>query len=389
MAPTRILSLQPYYGGSHQQFHDGWTAQSSFQWTTLTLPARHWKWRMRHASIYFAREVRRRVSAGESWDAIVCTDMLNVPEFKGLVGTSIHQLPLIIYFHENQFAYPIRSKRIRDQHFPFTNFVSALAADRVWFNSRFNYDTMHSGLADHARLWPDHRPSEAIASLSTKFEIQPPGIEQPPVDLPQAFEARTHRGKNKEPIRIVWAARWEHDKNPDGLLDSLNRVDRAGVDFELSVLGQSFRDSQPIFDKIHERFSDRIRRWGYESTRQQYWQALAESDVFVSTAKHEFFGLAAAEAIAVGLNPILPNRLAYPELISLAVEDRCQKQRCLFEGSPQDLCGAIEAVAAQRLSGDWQIKPDVAKNIGERLNWKRRGAEMDQSLQQAIDGHRR
>ncbi len=45
-------------------------------------------------------------------------------------------------------------------------------------------------------------------------------------------------------------------------------------------------------------------------------QALLDTDVFVSTATHEFFGLSAAEAIAAGAYPLLPDRLSYPEVLS-------------------------------------------------------------------------
>ena len=35
----RILALEPYYGGSHQAFLDGWTAHSRHAFTVLGLPA--------------------------------------------------------------------------------------------------------------------------------------------------------------------------------------------------------------------------------------------------------------------------------------------------------------------------------------------------------------
>ena len=34
----------------------------------------------------------------------------------------------------------------------------------------------------------------------------------------------------------------------------------------------------------------------------------------VSTARHEFYGLAVREAIAAGCHPLLPRRVVYPEL---------------------------------------------------------------------------
>ena len=53
----RILALEPYYGGSHRAFLDGWVAHSRHEWTVLELPAYKWKWRMRHAAITLADRV--------------------------------------------------------------------------------------------------------------------------------------------------------------------------------------------------------------------------------------------------------------------------------------------------------------------------------------------
>ena len=39
-------------------------------------------------------------------------------------------------------------------------------------------------------------------------------------------------------------------------------------------------------------------RWGYQKARAEYEASLRQSDVIVSTARHEFFGLAVLEAPA-------------------------------------------------------------------------------------------
>ncbi|MBL7115787.1 MAG: DUF3524 domain-containing protein [Kiritimatiellae bacterium] len=53
-----ILALEPYYGGSHKAFLDGWQAHSTHTWHTLSLPDSMWRWRMRHAAVTFAREAK-------------------------------------------------------------------------------------------------------------------------------------------------------------------------------------------------------------------------------------------------------------------------------------------------------------------------------------------
>ena len=98
----RILALEPYYGGSHKAFLDGWSQASRHPWTILSLPAYKWKWRMRHAAVTFADQVRRRLAQGERWDLVFCCDMLNLAEFLGLAPKEVRDLPSVTYFHENQ-----------------------------------------------------------------------------------------------------------------------------------------------------------------------------------------------------------------------------------------------------------------------------------------------
>lgn len=77
----------------------------------------------------------------------------------------------------------------------------------------------------------------------------------------------------------------------------------------------------------------------------QYWSLLAACDVVVSTAKHEFFGVSVIEAVratsvfcacaalttlrataqvSVGLLPVCPHRLSYPELLPHALLYVCR-----------------------------------------------------------------
>ena len=68
-----------------------------------------------------------------------------------------------------------------------------------------------------------------------------------------------------------------------------------GVDFEVIVLGEQFRQSPSVFDEARAWLGDRVRLWGYQPSRGAYESAMCQADVFVSTAEHEFFGLAAVD----------------------------------------------------------------------------------------------
>ena len=198
----RILALEPYYGGSHKAFLDGWSARSTHTWTVLTLPAYKWKWRMRHAAITLADQVAKRVADDEKWDIVFCSDMLNLAEFKGLAPPTVQRLPSIVYFHENQLTYPVRHETERDYHFVMTNITTALAATQVWFNSAYHRDSFLGALPAFLKRMPDHQPLNAVELIRGKSYIQPQGI--------NSFPPRPPRKDG--PIRLLWAARWEHDK---------------------------------------------------------------------------------------------------------------------------------------------------------------------------------
>lgn len=376
--PLRVLALQPFYGGSHAQFHEGWVRHSRHSWTSLTLPDRHWKWRMRHAAIHFSAEIRNLFEAGERWDVVVTSDMLNLVELKGLNVSELGALPTLIYFHENQFVYPNQVEQARDQHFAFTNFISCIAADQVWFNSEFNRSSFRFALEKQLKHWPDFVPRRQAQEIWDKSFVQHPGIDRPDLDLGHWVAERNRRAMDGEPIRIVWAARWEFDKGPDQLLALLTGLVKRDLQFEISVIGQSYRNIPHAFQLIHSRFSKQIRRWGYQETRAEYWNALAESDLIISTASHEFFGLSVAEAIAAGCIPLLPNRLAYPELCQLAFPDNAQPY--LYGESPQELENAIVQLDQLRLSAKFIFSNNASERLIQAIQWRSRVDKMDRQL---------
>ncbi len=334
-----ILALEPYYGGSHRAFLDGWSQAGRHQWTLLSLPAYKWKWRMRHAAVTFAADVAQRLAEGEHWDALFCSDMLNLAEFRGLVGRAICQCPTVVYFHENQLTYPVRVESERDYQFAMTNLTTALAADAAWFNSAFHRDTFLAAMEVFLKRMPDHQPTEAVPQIRQKAEVYPPGIATVP-----------ERGARAPgPLRIVWAARWEHDKNPDGFFAALRLLKACGAAFRISVIGEQFREGPPVFDEARAEFADCIDCWGYQENRAQYVAALQQADVFVSTADHEFFGLSAIEATLAGAYPLLPRRLAYPETFGLA--DNAGVEAFFYDGSPRALADKLAAAARSVAQG--------------------------------------
>ncbi len=166
----RILFLEPFYGGSHQQWIDGYKQFSSHQITVYSLPNRFWKWRMQGAAITFSTLLNQ---SKESFDFIVVSDMLNVSLFKSLLSKEKITIPIVCYFHENQLTYPWSPtdqdvKLNRDQHYAFINYTSALVSDYVLFNSRYHKTSFLQALGGFLKQFPDFKNEETLEIIDKK-----------------------------------------------------------------------------------------------------------------------------------------------------------------------------------------------------------------------------
>lgn len=171
--------------------------------------------------------------------------------------------------------------------------------------------------------------------MAAKSHVLPVGL-----DLAALNRARPAQ-RRPGPPRILWNHRWEHDKAPEIFFAALDALAACGLDFEVVVLGESFGRVPAAFDEARSRLGQRVAHWGYVADKAEYAGWLWHCDVVVSTARHEFFGLAVAEAIACGCLPILPNRLAYPELIPAAGHEQLLYDD--FDGLVERLAAALAA----------------------------------------------
>ena len=298
----KILFLEPFFGGSHKDFALGFQAHSSHDITLVTLPARFWKWRMRGAALYFVNKVKDF----SVYDAVMVTDMMDLTDFKALAGKECP--PILLYFHENQLSYPLAVDEKRDFHLGFTNIVSAFAADRVVFNSRFHMDEFMGSARQLIKLMPDARPGFMMDKIIKKASVIYPGCRFEPGPLILEKRDRTR------PL-IIWNHRWEHDKNPDLFFKALFRLKEMEIPFSLALLGENFETFPEVFNRAKEVLKDEILVSGYVESREDYISWLRKGAVMVSTAIQENFGLSVVEAVRYGCIPLLPKRLAYPEIM--------------------------------------------------------------------------
>ncbi len=326
---------------------------------------------MRHSAITFAEQVKQRLGAGENWDIIFCSDMLNLAEFRGLAPAELAGLPTVIYFHENQLTYPVRFESERDYQFAMTNITSALAADQVWFNSGFHREDFLSAVEKFLVRMPDYQPRGPAEAIGPKSLVQPPGID----------DIERQQARRPGPLRILWVGRWEHDKAPELFFEALKIIKQRGTDFRISVIGPRFRQVPEVFEQGRTYFAGHIDRWGFQQPRSEYEKALAEADVVVSTALHEFFGLSVVEAIAAGAYPLLPQRLAYPELLGLGQNP--QMQEFFYDGSIGRLAERLLELSTMIAEGSLRDRQRKAAAAVERFKWKERLAPLDTCLEEA------
>jgi len=350
----RILALEPYYGGSHRAVLDGLVERVEADWTVLTLPARKWKWRMRGAAITMAARVRELVDSSSlpvseagcsPFDVVFASTFLNLAEFRGLVGPAVAAVPAIVYFHENQLAYPNRHTAEWDYQFPLINITSALSAQECIFNTAWNRDSFIEEIPAFLREFPDHQPRGIAETILAKSSVVPP-----PFD-PRAFDSAAITRSDR--CRIVWPHRWEHDKNPEEFFSAVSQLADEGLDFEVAIAGQSFRESEGLMREAAHALGRRLVHCDEPADREAYARLLASADVAVSTALNEFFGLAMLEACYAGALPLVPDRLAYPEIYPV---------ECRYHGLDQ-LVARLRAIITDRPS------PGLAKGLAERFTF--------------------
>ena len=318
--PLSILTLDPFHGGSHRQFTQCLAEQSQHHWHLITGKPVHWKWRMRSAPLAFAQQTLELIHQIGTPDVLFCTDMLDLPVYLGLLGNHpIQQIPKVLYFHENQWTYPVSPHRKVDNHFGYTNLLSALTADQVWFNSQFHLNDFIQGSRNFLKQMPDTRELHHLDALEAQAHIIPPGFSTPanvPVSPSGKVQNHSDTQSARDPeITVGWVSRWEYDKCPEAFVTLLSMLSAADINFKLILLGARPRHPVPQLKEIHDAYEKHIVHDGFANDMDDYWRLLAQMDVVVSTANHEFFGIAICEAIWAGAVPIVPNRLSYQDHI--------------------------------------------------------------------------
>jgi glycosyltransferase involved in cell wall biosynthesis len=303
--------------------------------------------------------------------------MLDLTSFLALTRKKTAALPVALYFHENQLNYPwspddADPAEKRDAHYAFINYTSALAAELLLFNSCFHRDSFLDALPDFLHSFPDHNETENLEVLRTKSWHLPVGL-----DLHRLDQYRpTQAAEKPAPPLVLWNHRWEYDKNPQDFFAALFVLQEEGYDFEVAILGESYRKAPAIFAEARLRLGKRIIQFGYAKDFADYARWLWRADILPVTSHHDFFGVSVVQAIYCGCTPLLPNRLAYPEHLPPAeaelflyqdFSDLLQRLRLML-GKPRQ---ATDSLRQQVARYDWRIQAaeydDLLENLATSL----------------------
>lgn len=368
-----ILALEPWYGGSHRNFLDGLVRHSRHTIECVTMAARFWKWRMHGGAVTMARKSVQAVAEGFRPDVILATDMVNLPAFLALTRDVLSDVPVILYLHENQLTYPLPPGRERDHTYGYINYLSCLAADRVVFNSQFHFDEFMEALPTLLRAFPDYTHLNTVAQIRDKSAVLHLGMDLQAHDRYSSEYRRHDWGPGMQAPIVLWNQRWEYDKNPEAFFRLMNRLDDTGHAFRLILAGEHFEEQPYEFERAFERYAERILHYGYAEDFEEYSRLLHRADIVVSTAIHEFFGIAVMEAIYCGCHPLLPDRLSYPELIPAALRTPLLHAPVLYEHEDQ-----LFQILSDILRGKERPLPVSAlRGIPEALDWRTHIAAYD------------
>jgi len=350
----RILLLSAYDSLSHNLWRN--TLQymlPEWEWTQLALPPRYFNWRIRGNSLTWAFTERQLLAA--EYDLIIATSMVDLSSLRGFIP-NLAKLPTLVYFHENQFAYPENNiAKDKPGNKPASSNVeaqiitiyTALCANQILFNSEFNRRTFLQGANALLQRMPDHMPAGLMEQLEQRSQVL--GVPLPP-DI-DTIKLPADKQKNGEKLlNVAWNHRWEFDKGPHLLLQIIQGCMDINLPVRFSLYGQRFRNHPEVFNQILQLLLEQSRKNSDLSgsimpipDRHAYLESLAKQDVVLSTAEHDFQGLAIQEACMLGCTPICTRKLAYPEYL---------EEKFLYTANNE--AAADEVV--EKLAGLWELK---------------------------------
>ena len=67
----------------------------------------------------------------------------------------------------------------------------------------------------------------------------------------------------------MWPHRWEHDKNPEEFFAAVGALAEEGLEFEVAVAGQAFKDVPEPIQRAEDLLGDRLVHLGEPKSREE------------------------------------------------------------------------------------------------------------------------
>jgi glycosyltransferase involved in cell wall biosynthesis len=351
---VHVIVVEPWFGGSHRVWAEGYAAATAHRVSLVSHEGRFWRWRLRGSAVTLAADLRRHVAAAGPPDAVLVSGLTDLAALRGLAGDALGGAPAALYLHESQLAYPPSPNGGHGDEFAWTQWRSMVAADRVLVASEHHRTALVGGLPELLARAPDRSHTDLLPGVLERLEVLPVGA-----DVEGLIDGERPAGDGGPPL-VVWNQRWDHDKDPEALFRVLRALARNGVDFRLALAGENERTDPQEFDAIARILGDRVVTRGWLPA-DDYRRLLLRADVMVSTATHEFFGIAAVEAMAAGVVPLLPDRLSYPELVPAWAREAVLYRSHLYDR----LRAVLDDVPAARAA----IGGDRLRSAMRRFSW--------------------
>ncbi|KAM9550541.1 tRNA-queuosine alpha-mannosyltransferase isoform 6-T10 [Guaruba guarouba] len=285
-----VLLIEAFYGGSHKQLMDLLQEELQEDCVLCTLPAKKWHWRARTAALYFMQTVP------------ISPNYRFMPEHK------LAHFKKVIGAKRSGDAYQTVVLPGQQKCRALMKTSNAASKSGLCEAQPRLHTTQHEGLP--SPLIAVARLNESEASESTN-PCQEEDKQHLTFNLSNILSGQDYQ---QRPLHIVWPHRWEHDKGPETFFEVLLKLKEKDLPFHVSVLGEAFSEIPDIFSEAKKALGSSVLHWGFLPRKDDYFQALCMADVVISTAKHEFFGVAMVEAVYCGCYPLCPKALVYPEI---------------------------------------------------------------------------
>ncbi|XP_043550049.1 glycosyltransferase-like domain-containing protein 1 isoform X7 [Chiloscyllium plagiosum] len=356
MISMSVLMIEAFYGGSHKQLLDLFQEEIK-GCSVFTLPAKKWHWRARTAALYFMQTIPPSENYSLVADVIVFNSAFNMESFLTSIGTFMKLIP----DHRPRELEKLIRPKCQVLYFPiiFPDITRLLPAHKLGRDLLMtdiqdieDGEALDSLIAlqnckaddglmrnSFACLNPvptpkqDTRNQEGLSNISDSLEdlnsirrtegtsaYHGEDMEHVPINPCSMLGGSGNLEENfsvasqQMPLHIVWPHRWEHDKDPELFFNTLLKLKENGLTFKVSVLGETFMEVPDIFAEARRELASSVVHWGYQSSKDDYLKVLCMADIVISTAKHEFFGVAMLEAVHCGCYPLCPKALVYPEI---------------------------------------------------------------------------